>query len=158
MGSTDNHKLGTFNLTGIPPAPRGVPQLEVTFDLDANGCLNVSAEDKKTGNKNKIIITNDQGRLSKDEIEKMVQDAERYADDDKKHSDRVTAKNGLEGYAYSLKSSCEGELKERSMRTTRRPSWTRPRRSSSGWRTTKAPRSTSSRKRKRSLRQWPTPS
>ena len=111
--STDNHKLGTFNLTGIPPAPRGVPQLEVTFDLDANGCLNVSAEDKKTGNKNKITITNDQGRLSKDEIEKMVQDAEKYADDDKKHSDRVTAKNGLEGYAYSLKSSCEGELKEK---------------------------------------------
>merc|ERR1712127_191088 len=105
----DNHKLGTFNLTGIPPAPRGVPQLEVTFDLDANGCLNVSAEDKKTGNKNKITITNDQGRLSKDEIEKMVQDAEKYADDDKKHAKKVEAKNGLESYAYSLRNSMDDE-------------------------------------------------
>jgi len=111
--STDNHKLGTFNLTGIPPAPRGVPQIEVTFDLDANGILNVSAEDKKTGNKNKITITNDQGRLSKDEIEQMVKDAEKYADDDKQHANRVQAKNGLEGYAYSLKSTCEGELKDK---------------------------------------------
>jgi len=109
----DNHKLGTFNLTGIPPAPRGVPQIEVTFDLDANGCLNVSAEDKKTGTKNKITITNDQGCLSKDEIEQMVKDAEKYAEDDKQHGDRIAAKNSLEGYCYSMKSSIEGDLKDK---------------------------------------------
>jgi L1 cell adhesion molecule like protein len=103
--TAENHQLGTFNLTGIPPAPRGVPQIQVTFDLDANGILNVSAEDKKTGNKNKITITNDQGRLSAEEIEKMVQDAEKYADEDKAHMKRVNAKNGLEGYAYSVKNS-----------------------------------------------------
>jgi heat shock protein 1/8 len=109
----DNHKLGTFNLTGIPPAPRGAPQIEVTFDLDANGILNVSAEDKKTGNKNKITITNDSGRLSKDEIEKMVKDAEAFAEEDKQHGDRIQAKNSLEGYCYSMKSSIEGELKDK---------------------------------------------
>jgi len=105
----DNHKLGTFNLTGIPPAPRGVPQIEVTFDLDANGILNVSAEDKKTGNKNKITITNDQGRLSKDEIEQMVKDAEKFAEEDKLAQDRILAKNGLESYAYSMKQTMDDE-------------------------------------------------
>jgi heat shock protein 1/8 len=105
----DNHKLGTFNLTGIPPAPRGVPQIEVTFDLDANGILNVSAEDKKTGNKNKITITNDQGRLSKDEIEQMVKDAEKYASEDKQHQERIQSKNSLESYAYSMKQTMEDE-------------------------------------------------
>jgi L1 cell adhesion molecule like protein len=105
----DNHKLGTFNLTGIPPAPRGVPQIEVTFDLDANGILNVSAEDKKTGNKNKITITNDQGRLSKDEIEQMVKDAERYAGEDKAHQERIQSKNSLESYAYSMKQTMDDE-------------------------------------------------
>jgi len=105
----DNHKLGTFNLTGIPPAPRGVPQIEVTFDLDANGILNVSAEDKKTGNKNKITITNDQGRLSKDEIEQMVKDAEKYASEDKNHQDRIQSKNSLESYAYSMKQTMDDE-------------------------------------------------
>jgi len=105
----DNHKLGTFNLTGIPPAPRGVPQIEVTFDLDANGILNVSAEDKKTGNKNKITITNDQGRLSKDEIEQMVKDAEKYASEDKQHQDRIQSKNSLESYAYSMKQTMDDE-------------------------------------------------
>jgi len=109
----DNHKLGTFNLTGIPPAPRGVPQIEVTFDLDANGILNVSAEDKKTGNKNKITITNDTGRLSKDEIEKMVKDAEVYAEEDKKHTNRIQAKNSLESYAFSMKNSLDNELKDK---------------------------------------------
>merc|ERR1711998_588301 len=107
--TAENHKLGTFNLTGIPPAPRGVPQIEVTFDLDANGILNVSAEDKKTGNKNKITITNDQGRLSAEEIEQMVKDAERYAEEDKKHMDKVNSKNGLEGYCYSLKNTINDE-------------------------------------------------
>merc|ERR1712071_262713 len=94
----DNHKLGTFNLTGIPPAPRGVPQVEVTFDLDANGILNVSAEDKKTGNKNKITITNDSGRLSKDQIERMLHEAEEFAQEDQQHHETVQAKNALEGY------------------------------------------------------------
>merc|ERR1712179_608093 len=99
----DNHKLGTFNLTGIPPAPRGTPQIEVTFDLDANGILNVSAEDKKSGNKNNVTITNDQGRLSKDEIEQMVKDAESYAEEDRAHQDKIQAKNGLESLCYNLK-------------------------------------------------------
>jgi len=109
----DNHKLGTFNLTGIPPAPRGVPQIEVTFDLDANGILNVSAEDKKTGNKNKITITNDQGRLSKDEIEQMVKDAEQYAEEDKQVAERIAAKNSVESYCYSMKQSLDGDLKDK---------------------------------------------
>jgi L1 cell adhesion molecule like protein len=109
----DNHKLGTFNLTNIPPAPRGVPQIEVAFDLDTNGILNVSAEDKKTGNKNKIVITNDAGRLSKEDIEKMVADAEKYAAEDKKHGDRINSKNGLESYAYSLRNSLDNELKDK---------------------------------------------
>jgi L1 cell adhesion molecule like protein len=103
----DNHKLGTFNLTGIPPAPRGVPQIEVTFDLDADGILNVSAEDKKSGNKNQVTITNDSGRLSKHEIEQMVKDAERYAEEDKKQGERVAAKNGLEAYIFSTKQTLE---------------------------------------------------
>jgi heat shock protein 1/8 len=105
----DNHRLGKFELTGIPPAPRGVPQIEVTFDLDANGILNVGAEDKKTGNKNKIVITNDMGRLTKEQIEKMVADAERFKAEDEKHKDRITAKNGLENYVYSMKNTINDE-------------------------------------------------
>jgi len=105
----DNHKLGTFNLTGIPPAPRGVPQIEVTFDLDANGILNVSAEDKSTGNKQKITITNDTGRLSKDQIDRMVAEAERFREEDKKQADRIAAKNKLEQYAYGLKNTLTDE-------------------------------------------------
>merc|ERR1719415_64497 len=92
----DNHLLGKFDLTGIPPAPRGVPQIEVTFDIDANGILNVSALDKSSGKQEKITITNDKGRLSKDEIERMVNDAETYKQEDEKQRDRITAKNGLE--------------------------------------------------------------
>ncbi|XP_061434588.1 endoplasmic reticulum chaperone BiP [Lethenteron reissneri] len=99
----DNHLLGKFDLTGIPPAPRGVPQIEVTFEIDVNGILRVSAEDKGTGNKNKITITNDQNRLTPEEIERMVSDAERFADDDKRVKERVEARNELESYAYSLK-------------------------------------------------------
>jgi len=102
-----NHKLGTFNLEGIPPAPRGQPQIQVTFDLDANGILNVSAEDKKTGNKNAVTITNDQGRLGKDEIEKMVRDAEAFAEEDEQYAKKVQAKNQLEGKCYSLKNQVE---------------------------------------------------
>jgi heat shock protein 1/8 len=103
----DNHKLGTFNLADIQPAPRGVPQIEVTFDLDANGILNVSAEDKRSGVKNTITITNDQGRLDKNDIEQMLKDAATYAEDDKRHQERVDAKNSLEAYCYTLKTSLE---------------------------------------------------
>ncbi|KAG5322412.1 BIP protein, partial [Pseudoatta argentina] len=99
----DNHLLGKFDLTGIPPAPRGIPQIEVTFEIDANGILQVSAEDKGTGNREKIVITNDQNRLTPDDIERMIKDAEKFADDDKKLKERVEARNDLESYAYSLK-------------------------------------------------------
>lgn len=95
--------MGKFDLTGIPPAPRGVPQIEVTFEIDANGILQVSAEDKGTGNKEKITITNDQNRLTPEDIEQMIKDAEKFADDDKKLKERVEARNELESYAYSLK-------------------------------------------------------
>ena len=105
----DNNLLGHFELSGIPPAPRGVPQIEVTFDIDANGILHVSAQDKSTGKQNKITITNDKGRLSKAEIEKMVRDAEQFKDDDDKQRERIAAKNQLESYAYSIKSTVEDE-------------------------------------------------
>jgi len=105
----DNNLLGKFELSGIPPAPRGVPQVEVTFDIDANGILNVSAEDKTTGNKNKITITNDKGRLSKDDIERMVRDAEKYKVEDEKNKEKVDAKNGLENYAYSLRNTLKDD-------------------------------------------------
>ena len=90
----DNHLLGKFDLTGIPPAPRGVPQIEVTFDIDANGILNVSAVDKSSGKSEKITITNDKGRLSKEDIERMVSDAEKFKAEDDKQKDRISAKNG----------------------------------------------------------------
>jgi heat shock protein 5 len=99
----DNHLLGQFDLTGIPPAPRGVPQIEVTFEIDVNGILRVSAEDKGTGNKNNIVINNDKNRLSPEDIDRMINDAERFAEEDKKLKERVEARNELEGYAYSLK-------------------------------------------------------
>jgi len=99
----DNHLLGKFDLTGIPPAPRGVPQIEVTFEIDVNGILHVTAEDKGTGNKNKITITNDHNRLSPEDIERMINDAEKFADDDKKVKETVEARNEIESYAYSLK-------------------------------------------------------
>jgi len=108
----DNHLLGRFELSGIPPAPRGVPQIEVTFDLDANGILNVSAVDKGSGKQSKITITNDSGRLSKEEVERMVRDAERFKAEDAAHAERVGAKNTLEQYAYSMRNSLnESELK-----------------------------------------------
>jgi len=99
----DNHLLGKFDLTGIPPAPRGVPQIEVTFEIDANGILQVSAEDKGTGNKEKITITNDQNRLTPEDIERMIKDAENFSDEDKKIKEKVEARNELESYTYSLK-------------------------------------------------------
>ncbi|KAG1218181.1 hypothetical protein G6F35_008529 [Rhizopus arrhizus] len=105
----DNNLLGKFELTGIPPAPRGVPQVEVTFDVDANGILNVSALDKTTGKSNKITITNDKGRLSKEEIERMVNDAEKYKAEDDAAAARIQARNGLESYAYNLRNTLQEE-------------------------------------------------
>jgi len=105
----DNHNLGKFDLTGLPPAPRGVPQIEVTFDIDANGILNVSAADKSTGKQNKITITNDKGRLSKEDIEKMVNDAEKFKAEDEKQKERISAKNALESYCFNMKSTIDDE-------------------------------------------------
>ena len=101
----DNNKLGTFNLEGIPSAPRGTPQIEVSFDLDANSILKVTACDKKTGNKNEVVIENDTGRLSKADIDKMISDSEKYAEDDKKVLEKINSKNSLETYLLSLKTS-----------------------------------------------------
>jgi len=110
----DCHLLGKFDLTGIPPAPRGVPKIEVTFDIDANGILNVSAEEKGTGKSEKITITNDKGRLSKEEIDKMVADAERYKDEDDKVKSKIEKKNGLENYCFQMKNQLDDEkLKEK---------------------------------------------
>ena len=105
----DCHLLGKFNLEGIPPAPRGVPQIEVTFDIDANGILNVSACDKATGKHEKITITNEKGRLSKDDIETMVQEAEKFKDEDNKIKARIEAKNGLENYCFQMKNTLNDE-------------------------------------------------
>lgn len=103
----DNHLLGKFELTGIPPAPRGVPQINVRFDIDANGILNVSAEDKASGKSQNIVITNDKGRLSKEDIEKMVRDAEKFKEDDENYKKKVDARNSLENMAYSMRNSSE---------------------------------------------------
>merc|ERR1712195_336503 len=104
----DNHLLGKFELGGIPPAPRGQPQIEVTFEIDSNGILNVGAEDKATGKSEKITITNDKGRLTEEQIEKMIKEAEQFAEEDKKVKERVDAKNALDGYLHSMRSAAEG--------------------------------------------------
>ena len=109
----DNNLLGTFDLNGIPPAPRGVPQIEVAFDLDANGILTVNASDKSTGKSEKIVITNYKGRLSKDDIERMVTEAENFKEEDTKNAKRVEERNNLENYIYSVRATLENEkLKE----------------------------------------------
>merc|ERR1711920_728955 len=105
----DNNLLGKFSLDGIPPMPRGQPQIDVTFDIDANGILNVSAVEKSTGKENKITITNDKGRLSQEEIERMVSEAEKFKAEDDANGNRIEAKNGLENYCFSLKSSIDSE-------------------------------------------------
>ena len=105
----DNNMLGKFQLDGIPPAPRGTPQIDVVFDLDANGVLNVNATDKAGGKSNKITITNDKGRLSKDDIDRMVAEAEKYRDDDRRQKERIDARNGLENYIYSIKSAAAAD-------------------------------------------------
>jgi heat shock protein 1/8 len=103
----DNHLLGTFNLTGIAPAPRGVPQVEVTFDIDANGIMNVAAADKGTGKSEKITIKNDKGRLSKEEIERMLNDAEKYSKEDGIQKEKVQARNQLESYVFGVKQAMD---------------------------------------------------
>jgi L1 cell adhesion molecule like protein len=101
----DNNLLGSFHLDGIPPMPRGQPQIEVSFDVDANGIMNISAEEKTTKKTNNITITNDKGRLSKEQIEEMIKKAEEYKDADNKLKEKIEAKNGLENYLYNLKNS-----------------------------------------------------
>ena len=109
----DNNILGKFQLDGIPPAPRGVPQIEVSFDLDSNGILNVTAMDKATNKEQKITITNDKGRLSKDDIERMVNEAAKYEEEDKLNKERIDSRNGLESYCYNIKNTMNGELKDK---------------------------------------------
>merc|ERR1719324_171871 len=105
----DNNLLGKFHLDGIPPAPRGVPQIEVTFDIDANGILNVSAQDKSTGKANQITITNEKGRLSQSEIDRMVQEAEKFRAEDEANRGKVEAKNGLENYCFTMRNTLTEE-------------------------------------------------
>ena len=107
----DNHLLGQFELTGIPPAPKGVPQIEVTFEIDENSILTVSANDKGTGKKETITIENDKGRLSKEEIERMIADSEKYADEDKAIKEKIDAKNQFENYIYQMKNSVDDKDK-----------------------------------------------
>merc|ERR1719231_2008923 len=108
----DCHILGKFELSNLPPAPRGVPQIEVTFEIDANGILQVSAEDKGTGKAEKITITNDKGRLSQEEIDRMVQEAQEFEEEDKKVKEKIDAKNSLESYIYNVKNTLNDEDKE----------------------------------------------
>jgi L1 cell adhesion molecule like protein len=105
----DNNLLGKFELSGLPPMPRGKPQIEVSFDLDTNGILQVNALDKTTGRSEKITITNDKGRLTQEQIDKMVRDAEKYKEDDQKQKERIESKNQLENYAYTIRSSLQDE-------------------------------------------------
>merc|ERR1712063_167598 len=105
----DNNLLGKFNLDGIPPMPRGQPQIDVCFDIDANGILNVSAVEKSTGKENKITITNDKGRLSQADIDRMVSEAEKYKSEDEANKVRIEAKNALENYSYNLRNTLNDE-------------------------------------------------
>jgi len=107
----DNHNLGKFDMTGIPPAPKGVPQIEVTFEIDENSILTVSAADKGTGKKEAITITNDKGRLTKEEIDQMIADSEKYAEEDKAIKEKIDAKNQFENYVYQMKNSVEDKDK-----------------------------------------------
>ena len=110
----DNNKLGEFNLNGIPPMPRGMPQIEITYDVDANGILNVSAVEKSSGKSEKITVTNDKGRLSADEVERMVADAEKFKEEDKLAREKIDARNSLESYAYQVKNTLsDDKLKDK---------------------------------------------
>eukprot|EP00977_Amphora_coffeiformis_P011158 scaffold2667_cov237-Amphora_coffeaeformis.AAC.7 len=108
-----NHLLGQFELSGIPPAPRGVPQIEVSFDIDANGILSIAASDKGTGKTESLTITSEKGRLSEEEIERMVKEAEEFADQDNAEKAKVQARNELEAYLYNLKSTINDALSEK---------------------------------------------
>ena len=107
----DNHLLGKFDLTSIPPAPRGVPQIEVTFEIDENSILSVTAKEKGTGKEETITITNDKGRLSKEEIDAMIRDAEKFADQDKALKEKIDAKNSLENYIYTMRNTIDDKEK-----------------------------------------------
>lgn len=111
----DNHNLGKFDMTGIPPAPKGVPQIEVTFEIDENSILTVSASDKGTGKKETITITNDKGRLTKEEIERMIKDSEKYEAEDKAIKEKIDTRNQFENYIYQMKNSVDdkGKLAEK---------------------------------------------
>merc|ERR1711988_627228 len=109
MGTKDNHLLGTFDLTGIAPAKRGTPQIEVTFEVDTDGILNVAAEEKASGRREAITITNDKGRLTQDQIDRMIREAEENAEQDRLAKERVDARNALDGYLHSMRSAMEGE-------------------------------------------------
>merc|ERR1712146_590562 len=114
----DCNLLGKFHLDGIPPMPRGVPQIEVTYDIDANGILNVNAQDKSTGKSNQITITNEKGRLSQSEIDRMVQEAEKYRAEDEQNKSKIEAKNGLENYCFTMRNTLQEE-KEGQVRSGR---------------------------------------
>ena len=107
----DNHSLAKFDLSGIPPAPRGTPQIEVTFDVDENSILTVSAVEKATGKSEKIVVTNDSGRLSKEEIERMLKEAKEFEEQDKLVKEKIDARNSLENYIYSMKNTVEDKEK-----------------------------------------------
>merc|ERR1711959_779842 len=153
----DCHLLGKFDLNGIAAAPRGQPQIEVTFEVDANGILNVAAEDKGSGKSEKITITNDSGRLSPEEIERMVQEAEEFAEEDKLERERVDAKNDLETWLFNQKSDLKESTRAWRRTTRSRPS-TRSRTPSSGSRTTRKPTRRTSRTRRPRSRRSPSPS
>lgn len=113
----DNNLLGSFHLDGIPPAPRGVPQIEVSFDVDANGIMNISAVEKSSGKSNNISITNDKGRLTPEQIEEMIKNAEQFKEEDEKIRKNIEAKNGLENYLYNLKNSILKEPEDPSQKS-----------------------------------------
>ena len=153
----DNNLLGKFHLDGIPPMPRGVPQIEVTFDIDADGILNVSAVEKSTGKENKITIKNEKGRLSADEIEKMVQEAEKFKAEDEANKARIEAKNSLENYTFTVRNSLRDEAVSSKLaaswrRQTRRRSRRRSMRQCRGWTTTRTRRRRSTSRSRRSWR------
>merc|ERR1712115_17788 len=150
----DNNSLGKFNLDGIPPMPRGQPQIDVCFDIDANGILNVSATEKSTGKEQKITITNDKGRLSQDEIERMVQEGEKYKAEDDANRNRIEAKNALENYSYQIKTSIgskevEGKIPADDKKNWRRKS-TKP---SNGSRQIRLPRKRNMKKNRKILKE-----
>ena len=121
----DNHKLGNFDLTGIPPAPRGVPQIEVSFDIDSNGILNVSAVEKGSGKTNKITITNDSSRLTKEQIQKMTEDAEKYKQEDDELRERLEMRNSLENMIYTTKNSYNDKIKQEDTSETEKEQYTK---------------------------------